>query len=569
MHAPKTPENTLTQVIHLSLDTDGIATILMDRLGGSMNTIDGTFMQEFSDAIDRVTTDPAIRGAILTSGKPAFLAGADLKDMVVNLGRISKLPHQEIFDMVLPLTLMFRRMETCGKPVACAINGVALGGGTEIALACHYRVLADEPAIVMGLPEVQIGLLPAAGGTQRVPRLIGLQQGLTMLIEGNPISPARALEMGLVDCLKPKDQVLAEAKRWLLEVGTHQQPWDQPGFRLPPVGADQTHAQRCADAVTRAQSAPEYPAPLAIARAVQDGLHLELDAALRVEIEHMVGLMQSPVSRNIIRTQFISKGRANRLHKRPKDIPKAVLRHVGVLGNSALAASLAARCAQIGMAVWRPGAAAPDTLDLLLTVDGALLTDSTALPTHATLAYVSSSHDPTPAVLPPPLPAGAVELVFAGAPEKSALVEVVHSGTTSTQTLACALDFARSLRQTPILVQDLPARFVRRLNAVGSRSATPEQSAIVAQVLEAVACLQAGVVEDAADADLGAVLGAGFPAYLGGPFSLLDTQGIRSFVQDCERLQSAAAEPMQYLHRLADQEHRFYNEEGLPNPLPV
>ncbi len=147
----------MTEVIHISVDADGIATLRFDRTDSNMNTMDMKFMDEIAAAIERLATDDSIKGAIFTSGKPVFAAGADLKGIGASLERSDDLPVAERLKMNASLSKLLRRMETCGKPVACAINGTALGGGTEIALACHYRVVSDARGIQLGLPEVQVG----------------------------------------------------------------------------------------------------------------------------------------------------------------------------------------------------------------------------------------------------------------------------------------------------------------------------------------------------------------------------------------------------------------------------
>src|SRR5690606_656649 len=197
------------------VDADGIALLTIDYPGKSMNVIDQAFMDSLQHCIDRVRNDASIKGAIITSGKEAFVAGADLTAMEQNLENTADDPPPVLFEKYGSLSRLFRNLETCGKPVVAAINGVAMGGGFELALACHHRVLVDAPTAVVGLPEVQLGLLPGAGGTQRRPRLIGIQAAMPYLLEGKHATPQQALEAGLVHELAPPAELIARARRWL------------------------------------------------------------------------------------------------------------------------------------------------------------------------------------------------------------------------------------------------------------------------------------------------------------------------------------------------------------------
>jgi 3-hydroxyacyl-CoA dehydrogenase/enoyl-CoA hydratase/3-hydroxybutyryl-CoA epimerase len=165
----------MSETIQYFVDRGGIALLTIDLPGKSMNVLTPELMQDLDTLVDRAAQDSAVRGIVITSGKPAFIAGADIKDMVTAYDR--GVTPREAFEFSYELNRTLRKMETCGKPVAAAINGLALGGGLEVCLACHYRVLADHPKAVLGFPEVNIGLLPGAGGTQRTPRLVGFSSG--------------------------------------------------------------------------------------------------------------------------------------------------------------------------------------------------------------------------------------------------------------------------------------------------------------------------------------------------------------------------------------------------------
>ena len=206
----------MSNTIKYNVDQDGIALLTFDLPGKSMNVLTPELMQELDSLVKRAAADDAVKGMVLTSGKAAFIAGADIKDMVTAYDR--GITPREGYEFSYALHRTLREMETCGKPVAAAINGLALGGGLEVCLACHYRVLADHPKAVLGFPEVNIGLLPGAGGTQRTPRLIGFRNAAMMVLQCRNQKPQQALEMGLVHELAPVDQVVERAMAFL-------QPW--------------------------------------------------------------------------------------------------------------------------------------------------------------------------------------------------------------------------------------------------------------------------------------------------------------------------------------------------------
>ena len=186
-------------------------------------------------------------------------------------------------------------METCGKPIAAAINGVALGGGFELALACHYRVIEDGPKAGVGLPEVTIGLLPGGGGTQRVPRLIGIPEALRMITEGKQLAPADALKKGLVHEVAPAAEIVERARQWILKGGEGVQPWDKKGFKIP-GGAGQTspaaaQAFMAGTALTARATMRNYPAPVAILSCVYEGTQVPIEQGLRIESKYFGKLL--------------------------------------------------------------------------------------------------------------------------------------------------------------------------------------------------------------------------------------------------------------------------------------
>jgi len=214
-------------------------------------------------------------------------------------------------------TESLRKLETCGKPVAVAVNGTALGGGLELMLACHHRVVLDDEKVQLGLPEVTIGLLPGGGGTQRLPRLIGLERAADLILSGRRIGAAEALKLGIVDRLASAEDLLGVAAEWVLSAEHSQQPWDRKGFRIP--GGSGLNDMRIGGLFQRltarvsADFRHNYPAPIAALRCLFNGSTVQsMDEALRIETREFSALTRDPVARNMIRTLFLHRGKLRR-----------------------------------------------------------------------------------------------------------------------------------------------------------------------------------------------------------------------------------------------------------------
>ncbi|HZV10511.1 MAG TPA: enoyl-CoA hydratase-related protein, partial [Novosphingobium sp.] len=344
----------MNQAITTSIDADGICTICMDLPGEKMNTLGPALTDPLEAALRAAMADPAVKGIVLASGKDSFVAGGDLKQIGKGVDLAGKRP-EEIVHLFSYLSRLLRWMETAGKPVACAVGGLALGGGLEIAMACHHRVVTDDPRIQLGLPESMVGLIPGGGGSQRLPRLVGLAKALPMMMEGRSVGPAEALAMGLVDAVVPAARLIATAKAWLRETGDAVQPWDRKGFCVP-GGAGSTDAGFRnlfigANALTRAKGFGNYPAPEKLLAALYEGLQLPIDKALGVEAKYLAQLMMNPVAGNLIRTLFVNKGRADALAARPAGIAALPCARIGVVGAGTMGAGIALCAAQAGIEV--------------------------------------------------------------------------------------------------------------------------------------------------------------------------------------------------------------------------
>lgn len=226
----------------IEVDQQGVAVVCFDVPGKGMNVISGEVQREFDEVVDTLRTDPAIRGVVLVSGKASgFCAGADLTELVDSMAQWSQARSQEELEAGVAdagsWSRRLRALESCGKPVAAVIAGLAVGGGLELALACHYRVAVDDPGLRLAFPEVTVGLLPGAGGTQRLPRIMGLSASMPYLLDGKPIAPGDALASGVLHALAPAAELLEMARRWVLEHPQACAPWDEKGFRVPGGGA--------------------------------------------------------------------------------------------------------------------------------------------------------------------------------------------------------------------------------------------------------------------------------------------------------------------------------------------
>jgi 3-hydroxyacyl-CoA dehydrogenase/enoyl-CoA hydratase/3-hydroxybutyryl-CoA epimerase len=342
----------MNNTIQYAVDPDGIALLTIDLPGKSMNVLTPELMEDLETLTRQAAVDDAVKGIVLTSGKKAFIAGADIKDMVTAYDR--GLTHKEAAEFSFDLNRTLRGMETCGKPVAVAINGLALGGGLEVCLACHYRVLANDTGAVLGFPEVNIGLLPGAGGTQRTPRLIGFRNAATMVLQCRNQKPEEALNMGLVHELAPAAEVVQRARRWVLEKGDPEQPWDKKGFKIPQGGLMSPGTAQTfmvGNALLAKNTKHNFPAPIAAQSAMFEGCSTSFDAGLKIESQYFGSLLAGPVARNMMRTLFVSKGRADKLARRPEDVEKSSVRKLGVLGAGMMGAGIAYVSAKAGIEV--------------------------------------------------------------------------------------------------------------------------------------------------------------------------------------------------------------------------
>jgi 3-hydroxyacyl-CoA dehydrogenase/enoyl-CoA hydratase/3-hydroxybutyryl-CoA epimerase len=505
----------MTDFFKYAADADGICTLTIDQPDSAANVMNQDFIDSFRTALDRALADSAVKGVIITSAKATFVAGADLKGMEATL--FGKPDPKTLYEQCWAFSSLLRRMETGGKPVVAALNGAALGGGFEIALACHYRIAVDGRGMTVGLPEAGVGLLPGAGGTQRYLRMIGVTKALPLLLQGSQLKADKALELGLINEVVPADQLLPAARRWLLGTPDAVKPWDKKGFQVPGGGSPMlpqiAQLFMGTAASLQANTYHNMPAPLAITSCLYEGMQLPMDKALKVECKYFVSLNLDPVAGNMVRTLFINKGNADKLVRRPAGIPKIEHRRIGVLGAGLMGAGVALVAAQNGIEVVlidRDQAAADkgkayaetrlkrdldkgrikaDKVAAILarihpTTDYGQLADATlvveavfedrtvkaevfakaeaVLSAEAVLGTNTSALPITGLAATTQRPANVIGLHFFSPVERMPLVEVIRGKQTGDATLARALDFVSQLKKTPILVNDSRGFFTSR-----------------------------------------------------------------------------------------------------------
>jgi 3-hydroxyacyl-CoA dehydrogenase / enoyl-CoA hydratase / 3-hydroxybutyryl-CoA epimerase len=346
----------------IDVDADGIALITWDMAERSMNVITTSVIEELGALVDKVTADAAIKGAIVTSAKDAFCGGADLtmlEGMGAVFANLVRTKGEEaaaafVFEESRKLSQLYRRLETSGKPWVCALNGTAMGGGFELALACHHRIASDNPKTRLGLPEIKIGLFPGAGGTQRVARMLQPADALQFLLKGDQLKVDRAKAMKLIDAVVPQADLITAAKDWIKAGGKTKAPWDTEGFRLPggPVYSKAGMMTfPAANAIYRRETYDNYPAARAILQVVYEGLQLSMDAALRVESRWFAKILRSREAAAMIRSLFVSMQDLNKGARRPANEPPTSLKKIGVVGAGFMGAGIAQVSAGAGLQV--------------------------------------------------------------------------------------------------------------------------------------------------------------------------------------------------------------------------
>ena len=335
-------------------DADNIVTLILDDPNQSANTMNELYGKSMAATVERLEKEKDnIAGVIITSAKKTFFAGGDLRDLL----KAKKEDGQVFLDNVTEIKRQLRVLETLGKPVVAALNGTALGGGLEIALACHHRVAINDKSAQFGLPEVTLGLLPGGGGVTRVVRMLGIQDGLMkVLMQGQRMKADKAQKVGLINELAAdRDEMLAKAREWIKANPKAQQPWDQKGYKIP--GGDPKNPKFAMNLpafpanLKKQIKGANYPAPLAIMSAAVEGAQVDFDNASTIEGRYFVSLVTSQVAKNMITAFFFNLQAINAGASRPKDVPKFRAEKVGILGAGMMGAGIAYVTARSGAQV--------------------------------------------------------------------------------------------------------------------------------------------------------------------------------------------------------------------------
>jgi 3-hydroxyacyl-CoA dehydrogenase/enoyl-CoA hydratase/3-hydroxybutyryl-CoA epimerase len=486
----------------------GHAEIRLTMPSRPVNTLDEQSVVDLEAAVTRALEDHAVTGIVITSARQGdFLAGADLG--FVTRMRHAKESAEELLAQWQRLNKLLRRLETGRKPVVCAINGSALGGGYEIALASHRRLVADDDRIRIGLPESQLGMMPAAGATQRLPRLIGLQPALSLMLEGRRLRPREALARGLVDEVVAPEALIERAHAWLAATKEAVQPWDLRGFQLPGGAVHSpTNFQAfvAANALALARTQGNHPHVPALMHAVYAGCQGDIDTGLEIENrQHLTLVRGETVAQDMVRTLFFSANECRRSKRRPAGVPPTQFNKIAVLGAGMMGGGIAFEAARAGVQVIlldttleaatrgqaygrsilerqvRSGVLAVGDMDAVLarivpTTDYALLADvqlvieavnedrdvkarvtrlaEAALPADAVIASNTSTLPITGLATACRTPSRFVGMHFVSPVERMPLVEIIRGEQTDDAATARAMDFVQLIGKMSIVLND-------------------------------------------------------------------------------------------------------------------
>lgn len=507
----------MASTIRWEQDADGIVVLTLDDPNQSANTMNRAYAESMAATVDRLEAEKdSIAGVVITSAKKTFFAGGDLND----LRAVTPAQAQELAEGLKVGKGQLRRLETLGRPVVAALNGTALGGGLEIALATHHRISVDDPKIVFGFPEVQLGLLPGAGGVVRTVRMLGIVQALMgLLLQGQRVRPGKAKEIGVVDELvATREELIPAAKKWIAANPEAQQPWDVKGYKMPggtPSNPKLAMNLPAFPANLRKQlKGANYPAPHHIMAAAVEGAQVDFDSAIEIEGRYFVDLATGQVSKNMIQAFFFDLQAVNGPRGRGADVETFNAKKVVVLGAGMMGAAIAYVCAKAGIEVVlkdvsQEAADRGKSYSARLVEKGVSRGKTTQEGGDALLARITPTTDPAaaagadlvieavfedpavkarvfaeiePHLAPDALlgsntstlpitglaegvsrPADFIGLHFFSPVDKMPLLEIIKGEQTSDETLWRALDVAKQIKKTPIVVNDSRGFFTSRV----------------------------------------------------------------------------------------------------------
>ena len=500
--------------IHYEKDNTNIVVLSIDMENRSQNVINDVLLGELKNVTSRLQSEDNLSGIIITSKKKDFLAGADIDKLFLVTDPLEMLEWLEDFKAIL------RKLETMGKPFVAAINGSALGGGYEITLACHYRIVVDNPKIKIGLPEVKLGVFPGGGATQRLPRLIGILNASQILLEGKEFNPQRALKQGLVDELADDiPEMMTKAKKWILAHPESQQPWDQPHFKWP--GGDNhdpniSQLWAVAPSILNKKTRGNYPATQHILSCIYEGGWIDFDTACRVESRFFANTATGKTAKNMINAFWYQLNDINKGKSRPEGFEKSSVKKVGVLGAGMMGSGVAYVAANAGVEVVlkdisketaekgkqyseklleklvdrdriNPEQKA-EVLNCILTTEKAddlkgcdliieavfedreiktkVIQEAEAQIAETAIFASNTSTLPISGLAEQSIrPHNFIGLHFFSPVDRMPLVEIIVGQKTSKETLARAFDFVQQIKKTPIVVNDSRGFYTSRVFA--------------------------------------------------------------------------------------------------------
>ncbi|NBE54870.1 3-hydroxyacyl-CoA dehydrogenase NAD-binding domain-containing protein [Streptomyces boluensis] len=507
----------MTSTIRWEQDDTGIVTLVLDDPNQSANTMNQAFKASLTEVADRLEAEKEnVRGVIFTSAKKTFFAGGDLHDLI----QVTPETAHLVFEGGQSIKRDLRRIETLGKPVVAAINGAALGGGYEIALACHHRIAVDKSSTKIGLPEATLGLLPGGGGVARTVRLLGIADALLkVLLQGNQYNPQRALDNGLIhELAADQDESLAKARAFIDANPESAQPWDKPGYRIP--GGTPANPKFAANLpafpanLKKQTGGANYPAQRNILAAAVEGSQVDFETAQTIEGRYFTELAAGPVSKNMIQAFFFDLQAVNSGANRPKGIESKPVRKAAVLGAGMMGAGIAYSCALAGIEVvlkdvTQESADKGKAYSAKLCEKAVSRGRTTQAKADALLARITATADPQDlagcdavieAVFEDPAlkhkvfqeiqdvvepdallcsntstlpitqlaegvsrPVDFIGLHFFSPVDKMPLVEIIKGERTGDEALARAFDLVRQIKKTPIVVNDSRGFFTSRV----------------------------------------------------------------------------------------------------------
>lgn len=508
--------------IRLEKDADGIVELIFDQEGEKVNKMGDEYIAAMTKAVDEIEAmKNDIKGVYIRSGKSTFFGGGDLNKLLEIPTNLSEEEKTDMYNGILNAKAPLRKLETLGVPVAVGMNGAALGGGYEIALACHHRVAIDRPDVKMGLPEAQLGLMPGAGGVVRMVRIHGLTEAVTLISQGKQFAGQRALDKKFVDELATDEADMhAKAKAWILANPDAKQPWDQEGFKIPGGAPNDKDLDQGLMGLlyfgpvnVMVQSNGVFPAPIAIFSCIADVGRVDFDTAEKIEARYFLSLLLSQVAKNMISTFFFQLNALENGASRPDGIAKTDCKKLGILGAGQMGAGIAYAAAKVGievvlkdisqenadkgkaycqgvceklqgkgrmsddaakalLALIKPTADAADLAGCDIVVEAvfedrgikAAVTKETEAVTDASSVFASntSSLPITELAEASVRQENFIGMHFFSPAEKMPLVEIICGKNTSEETLAKAFDLSIKLGKKPIVVNDKRGFFTTR-----------------------------------------------------------------------------------------------------------